>query len=714
MYRATLLRAPNRRLTKLYQDDPYSEPQAYDGAARFRVSTLACETMAEFARALAALPSDTCMIRGKVRRAMRAEAKRRLVKRRRHDRPGEPATFEPCRRPWIVLDLDESGTPFDPDDIRGSIEAWRRTLPPAIREAESAFVLSSQSHRSKTVRGKLIVALSDPLDDTSAAAWAKAHGFDGSVCHATQPNYFAPPVFEGCEDPFEGRRDPILFPGRPTRLPRVEASTSDAGLGDRANGLPEPELTERARELAVVLEDHWLEGERITDNRALHLCGWLLGQEWSRAEVVALVAALDSDEPDATKRAEHLRIAGNARAIEGPGSVRSWVEGANPGLWARVDKWANYVPGLDEWASRSKIGPVEDRAAFTIVDRSVPPPELEYVIDGLDLAPGKVSAIQAFANVAKTPVALLLALCVASGEDFLGFPVAQRNAMFLAFEGGILTETREARMCAGLGLDRASVPLHYARCRTRLSDAFLAELREYVETHEIGLVVVDTYGSALPYDVDSNSSRYAYWLQVLGDLSDETDTCIVVLLHENKGQAGGLRAMSGHNAAPGAVQAAIRLVRANEDKTVVDVECAREVRRAFAPFAIQFEDVPNSAAPTGLALVARKVDATTRGGEGKPKAASGVGSGESAHVVRDAGLRMVERLKAGGGGLVTRTELRAASGEGKTPADRALALLVDADLVECTLDRYALTEAGHEARRKELLVALGSVGGFGR
>jgi hypothetical protein len=348
-----------------------------------------------------------------------------------------------------------------------------------------------------------------------------------------------------------------------------------------------------------------------------------------------------------------------------------------------------------------------------MVDRSLPPPPLVYVIEGLDLAQGKVSAVQAFANVAKTPFALLMAICVASGKPFLGHEVKQRNALFLAFEGGILTEEREARLCAGLGLVRKSVPLHFMHVDSAIDEDLLEAVCAYVEKHSIGFVVIDTYGSALPGDIEHNSNKFSFWLKQLGKLSDMTGALVVVLLHENKSEsAKGMRKMSGHNSAPGAIQAAIGLERTSDDRTLIDVYCSREVRKAFAPFRVQFNDVACTEAPTGFSLVAvrkSKPGIDTSGKDARPQNVQAQQLAEQ--NTRKAGERIWTLLSEGGSHAVR--ELGSIGGEGLRAAQRALGRLKDAGLVDYGYGTYGVNEAGKVASHRRVTAALAGLRGDG-
>jgi hypothetical protein len=224
-------------------------------------------------------------------------------------------------RPWHAV-------PLDPADVASSVRAWHATLPDELRSARSVFFLSGSSHRKPHVRGHLLVALAEPVDNATAESYAFALGFDGSVSRTVQPNFCAAPVFEGCADPLAGRRTPIAFDGEPARL-SFDATIRSAATRPLASGgalpatLPAP--SEDAIALANAIHDRWLDGGRIETNAWLHLAGWLLGARWDKGEVGALLALLDADEGDDRKRADHVRVLGNARPLDGPGGARLWL-----------------------------------------------------------------------------------------------------------------------------------------------------------------------------------------------------------------------------------------------------------------------------------------------------------------------------------------------------------------------------------------------------
>jgi hypothetical protein len=247
-------------------------------------------------------------------------------------------------------------------------------------------------------------------------------------------------------------------------------------------------------------------------------------------------------------------------------------------------------------------------ARGVIADLDVEPAPLTYLWG--PFAPGKVSAIASFANGGKSPFAELLALHAVLGRDLFGQRMRQCPAAYLDFEGGRLSLVRLRRLSRGLGLDRPPPGLRFLHMNDAIDEQWIADLDSYVEQHKLGLVVIDTYGAAMAADLDHNSAQFAHWLKQLGRLSHALDVVIVVLLHEKKREQGkrkgsDLEMISGHNAAPGALQGVVSLWRPDEDdKTLISVGCSRAPEDSFETFNIRWEDVAAPEATTPGAKLA--------------------------------------------------------------------------------------------------------------
>lgn len=454
------------------------------------------------------------------------------------------------------------------------------------------------------------------------------------------------------------------------------------------------------------------------DGRKHAVCGaiggLLKGWEWPPSATEDLLREwLPKDEPSVDVD-EGVRWALGADSYSGQNKIK---EVLGDDLGAIVDYAAKLprdvrrgVGSRDEWQCETGTDRRETpRGGLRFIDRSQPPPELRFIVPGLDFAPGKVNVIQGFAFTAKTPFALLLAICIASGRDFLGMGVVQMPTLYLDFEGGVLTQERDARLCAGLGLKRGEVPLHFAQA-DMLSTTLLEEVEAAIVANGVGAVVIDTYTSALPDDVQTfNDGGFRIWASALARVGERTGAMIVLLVHENKGANGkdGLRGIGGHGSFAGAVQAGVALSRPKEsDPNLIAVSCSRSARYGFKPFAVRWSDVENADAPTGQALIATREGAATASKTKKPALPA---AGEMVVDERMAGERMIEAMR---GKWLPRKELIEIAGGKRGPALEALARLTKAGLLQLVAGQYTLSEAGNAAEPMAVAEALGTKAGF--
>jgi hypothetical protein len=616
-YSCTILRAkPGKRLAKRYRD-PAQAPDDYDAGALFTAREETFATFAKFVSALGRLRPDECLIRGVIKDDARTDVEAGLYVRRLEYAKGasDPggaalAAFEPAERNWIVLDLDESDAPFDPEFVEESIAAWRDELPPEICDAQSAFFLSASSHRRDTLRGKLVVALAKPISNREAEAWAKAHGFDGSVCRTVQPNYFAAPVFEGCEDPLEGKRAPIALAGKPARLrtPQPKPSDRQKDYDDVSNThatdltSPTSACTERVLALAQQIYPRWLAGDRMCGNGWLHLASWLLGKDWSLCEVASLLDLLDTGETDARKRQDHKRALLNAKPLSGPGGAREWLADD----FDSTDVLVSSDPVATAYGERREAAL---RAAYAAPTEGQPDPwtnisifgadeePVEYVCEDLRLAPskGKISIIAGNAAGGKGPIADHLAVCFALGEKAFGAcPCKQAKVLVLDYEGARMTRHRMRRMARALGHDPAEldgklIHLDVSTTGDATEEANQAAIARAVKQHTIEVVFLDSYTSAmLASETDANSPQYARLAQQLGQLG----ITVIAVAHSNKANARGgqphLSDISGSGALGALSQTAIFVHYPDEaDKFRIQISCGRAPETPFATFDVE-------------------------------------------------------------------------------------------------------------------------------
>jgi hypothetical protein len=345
------------------------------------------------------------------------------------------------------------------------------------------------------------------------------------------------------------------------------------------------------------------------------------------------------------------------------------------------------------------------------VDLNAPLVPLRYVIPGIELAPGKCSALQGFAYTSKTPFAILMGLCVAGGVPFIDMPTAQCPVLYLDFESSRLTEERIRRIRLGRGLPE-SVPFYYFRAE-KLSAATIDEIRRVITKHRIGLVLCDTYSSAVPAETGNfNESSFRVWADALGKVSSEFDVVILLLLHENKGAKGGdgLRGISGHGSLAGALQAAVSLTQPDDDDpTSIRVTCARATRKGFKPFSVRWTDVPDDAAPDGMALVAEREEAS----ETAPKKPHPHNENLARQAAKDDLDAAVAILKNCARDMSSSRDQMLSLTANRRAGARVLPKLTDAGLLQIQHPyKWAITERGKKAADTES-VEIGSAVGSG-
>lgn len=413
---------------------------------------------------------------------------------------------------------------------------------------------------------------------------------------------------------------------------------------------------------AAVIAEEMREGNQ-RNNQARAWAGGLLQKHWTADEVRELFSAVyDAHQTDAAQRAKDLGgVERTILAYETGTSITAFGSLVNDGIVApaivrRVEhlcrtpdtlaaelKMAGTVAGKDtaerlirEAQNTDKLGQIQDEIAaaviardaaavleidagvwntvpFTFFDVEREPEPLAFVWG--PIAAGKVSAIVAYAYTAKTPFALDLGICVAQGEPFNGSATQRRRVLYVASEGARNTRRKAQRIARAHGTTLAALG-DWFQVVASPSGWLNAESAEALcvvcRAEQIGMVILDTYGSALDGNVDRNASAFSDALKQLGDESDETGIVFIVLLHERKEKREGSNALAridGHNSVAGALQAAIELSRPNaEDKHLIKVECIRAPDEEFEPFMIRWADVQQPGPPPAFGTPPRPHD----------------------------------------------------------------------------------------------------------
>lgn len=643
---------PGRRCAKLYAQSTTEPPEPYDAGFMFGVEEAPVASLQELGEALDALRGmpDRMVIRDRLRPDAKPSPNG-LYTRRRVDRPNDPAPFEHAEHHAFMLDADSTAVAFDPLEPRASVEAWRRALPPALQGAGLVFQFSAKQHLSPTLRGHAWFWSKGLLGSVPLARWSRRHGFDPAVFNAVQPLYTADPLFgEGLADPLSPRAL-VVLEGHEAELDLLDSDWDEragAGVvGQRLPGIaleevcdPSPDPRAEAARAAVAKQ---LARAFERPGVRWDLCG-AFGGACANAgvppeECCAVLESIRADDVADHEFGAGLKWALGAYSFSARplglkgvreilGAITAQRLSESVGTLGRI-----FLEAEAEATAPVEAGELEGWGSLPIeeYDPDQEPEPIAYLCQGLNIGPGKPSAVVAYANNSKTPWALEFALHVAApglaGKEFQGFRIERQvKTLVLLTEGARNARRKLAKICKGHGVNPAGL-------RGQLSVAqgppgFLnveaaADLGERAVAQGVGLVVIDTYNSAFDGSKDRNTNDFSLALKVLGDISDRHDVTFLVLLHTRKGdpkhqnKMPTLQDIDGHNSIAGALQAAVGLWRLSpEDKHTIGVCCIREVDAAFDTYAVKWTD---TAGVGGEGLRAELVDGESDAGDALDK-----------------------------------------------------------------------------------------------
>lgn len=135
-----------------------------------------------------------------------------------------------------------------------------------------------------------------------------------------------------------------------------------------------------------------------------------------------------------------------------------------------------------------------------IVLSDAPNIEQSYLVESL-VPKGLITIIYGQGGTLKSYISLYLGYCVANGLPFLGFPVESTNVLYLDYE---LSAAQHAIRLSKFGnsiIKENSNNVYYQQTKTPLIE--LDKLQEFVKTHNIGLIIIDSFGAAMGKDVSS-------------------------------------------------------------------------------------------------------------------------------------------------------------------------------------------------------------------
>lgn len=629
-----------KRATKLFTESDQPSPKVYDAGFLFTPYSVPVSNLDDIARELEGLRTKPrrLLVHGQLRPDAQRDDKG-LVSKRKIDYPGFPAPLQAAEHWWMYLDDDESTVAFDADDPIGSVKRWRATLPAGLCTAAMVFRFSASQHLHKTIRGHAYFWLDEPLGGATLKLWAERHGFDHQIYDVQSTLNTADPIFEGCTDPLEGKRDLVRLPGGLASLDLTDAercavsTASDATrtgavrLSDVGAPSDEPDAVKARAKVVKQLEDVFSWGDGTGRRRMLSgaLGGACAKMGIPEEETLAILTDLRAPDVSDQKFLTRINWAMGAYGLddrEKALGVKGIKELTSDQVSIQVENWlrrlAEATAPAPEPANDTAPAVAKERTLLEclqslgrVADLSKPDVPPAYVCAGLTLAPGKVSGVCGYAGVGKGPFINYLAVCLASGKPLFGIlPVKRCKVLLWDHETGPEADSRLKRIANALGEDidqlQAGGWLVLVHATPPIKEEDVTTIRELVVRHNIESVLQDSYTSAV--EGDQNSREIADAAFALGAISNETGAVIVPTLHSRKPSKGNqpslIEMLSGHNALAAAFQTILYLSRPKDaDENLIEVRCARAPRGRFKPFCFRWEDV---AAPgTGKGLGSR-------------------------------------------------------------------------------------------------------------
>ena len=221
--------------------------------------------------------------------------------------------------------------------------------------------------------------------------------------------------------------------------------------------------------------------------------------------------------------------------------------------------------GSNSPKSRHRGNSIETISASALKKKDFP--ALRYAIDGF-LTEG-LTLLGGKPKIGKSYMALDFAMAVASGGLALGAVECQQGAvLYCALEDNHRRLQRRMKQLYGVE-ETWPRDLHFATSSPRLDGGLIDELRDWIETHDAKLVIIDTFAGVRPrgrgegYDAD-----YAA-LSPLQEMAGEMGVAILVIHHLRKMQGDDpFDTISGTTGLTGAVDAAFVLQRGQQGVTL--------------------------------------------------------------------------------------------------------------------------------------------------
>lgn len=257
------------------------------------------------------------------------------------------------------------------------------------------------------------------------------------------------------------------------------------------------------------------------------------------------------------------------------------------------------------WAHAPVVGSDERDELGRIVDWDAPIRPLRYLCQGLGIGwVGKCVGILGYAGVSKGLFLACLGLCAAAGKPFLGHEVKRTPVIYCDAETGEIVENRIKRLGLAMGINVGELArdgwFQFRHFAGNVQDSIgsLQEAAKRIDKGEGVLIALDSYSSMV--GGDENASTYADPMWALGQMGQDCNAIVAVVMHDRKdkgdklkGASNPLEGISGTNRLAAALVTAIRLTPSEDDEHVITVTSTRAPEKRFAPIRLEWVDTEN-------------------------------------------------------------------------------------------------------------------------
>ena len=165
----------------------------------------------------------------------------------------------------------------------------------------------------------------------------------------------------------------------------------------------------------------------------------------------------------------------------------------------------------------------------------------DYLIEDF-LPTGSLTMIYSAPGSFKTIISQQIAMCVATGKDFLGLKTKKHSILFSDKENNdFIIKDRLSRLREGNDIETKDFPIYYLTRRDGDLDSasFLDKLMKTIDKYKISMLVLDTLNRHSEYEENSATDLSRLYTNVFMPLIEKHGVSIVFLHHTNK--TGGYR-----------------------------------------------------------------------------------------------------------------------------------------------------------------------------